>query len=159
MCSSDLDPVRFFDTSHGDISSVEGAHTFTARREYRTANARVTDYGYGNPPAPVSAQGPGVTPGVGEQVFFGEDNQRSADPVSQLARARGGIHAALFDGVERGPEGTGRRFARFARTVVAAGGEVRYSDGGLDVPYLWLIAWRGGEGVAKLPPILSRGAR
>lgn len=88
------DPVRFFDTSHGDISSVEGAHTFTARREYRTANVRVTDYEYGNPPAPVSAQGAGVTPGVGEQVFFGEDNQRSADPVSQLARARGGIHAA-----------------------------------------------------------------
>jgi type VI secretion system secreted protein VgrG len=98
------DPVGFFETSHGDVSSVEGVHAFTCRKEYRPASARIADYEYANPTAPVTAQSPAAQPGVGEQVFFGEDNQRGADPVARLARARAGIQqarATTFHGAGR----------------------------------------------------------
>ncbi len=87
-------PARFYDTGHGDTSSVEGVHAFSLRREYRPASARIADYEYANPTAPVTAQSPAAQPGVGEQVFFGEDNQRGSDPVSRLAKARAGIERA-----------------------------------------------------------------
>ncbi|MFO0603899.1 MAG: type VI secretion system tip protein TssI/VgrG [Polyangiales bacterium] len=88
------DPVRFFDTSHGDVSAVEGVHSFSLRREYRAASVKVTDYEYARPDTPVTAQAPGAQPGAGERVFFGEDNQRGSDPVAQVARARAGAERA-----------------------------------------------------------------